>query len=82
MKQTAVTDASTLVSKADLDSLKTKVDDIDVDTRMSVPANLSKVSNVVNNDVVQKIVYNQLVTKFNAIDTKIQSTIGLLLGVI
>ena len=36
---------------------------------MSVPADLSKLSDVVKNDVVEKDVYDKLVTKVNSIDT-------------
>ena len=36
---------------------------------MPVPVDLSKLSDVVKNDVVKKDVYNKLVTKVNAIDT-------------
>ena len=36
---------------------------------MSVPTDLSKLSNVVKNDVVKKDVYDKLVTKVNNIDT-------------
>lgn len=43
----------------------------------TVYANLSRLSNVINNDVVRKIVYYELVTKTKAIDTKISSTSGL-----
>ena len=34
-------------------------------------------SNIVDNNVVKKTVYDKLVTKINAIDTKIPSTSGL-----
>ena len=36
---------------------------------MPVPTDLSKLSDVVKNDVVKKTVYDQLVTKINNIDT-------------
>ena len=36
---------------------------------MPVPVDLSKLSDIVKNDVVKKDVYNKLVTKVNAIDT-------------
>ena len=41
----------------------------DIDKLAPVPADLSKLSNVVKNDVVQKTVYDQLVAKVNNIDT-------------
>ena len=61
-------------SKTDLASLKTKVDDLDGDKTKTVPVNLGKLCNSVNNGVVKKTLYNQLVTKVNAIDTKTPST--------
>ena len=36
---------------------------------MPVPVDLSKLSDVVKNDVVKKTVYDKLVTKVNSIDT-------------
>ena len=36
---------------------------------MSVPLDLSKLSDAVKNDVVKKIVYDKLATKVNNIDT-------------
>ena len=36
---------------------------------MSVPLDLSKLNDVVKNDVVENTVYNKLVTKVNKIDT-------------
>ena len=63
-----------LASKLDLASLKTKVDDLDGDKPKTASVNLGKLSNAVNNGVVKKTLYNQLVTKVNAIDTKTPST--------
>ena len=63
-------DTSMLASKTDLASLKTKVDYLDVDKLKTFPSDLSKLHYVVDNDVVKKNMYNQLVAKFNAIDTK------------
>ena len=45
-----------LASKADLASLKTKVDNLDVDKLKTVPADLSKLRNVVDNDDDKKSV--------------------------
>ena len=39
----------------DLASLKTKVDNLDVNILKTVPSALSKLSNVVDNDVVKKL---------------------------
>ena len=50
-----------------LSSLKSKVDKLDVD-KLPVPVDLSKLSNVVKNDVVKKDVYN---AKIKNIEDKI-----------
>ena len=57
--------------------LKTKVDNSEVDKFKLGLADLSKLSNVVDNVVVKKTVYDKLVIKVNAIDTKMPSTSGL-----
>ena len=58
-----VTDVDTLrfALKANLASQKTKVDRLDVDKLVPVPTDLSKLSDVVKNDVVKKVVYDKLV---------------------
>ena len=43
---------------SDLNNLKSKVDKLDIDELVHVPVDLSKLSNVVENDVVKKDVYN------------------------
>ena len=50
-------------------NLKTEVDKLDIDKLVPVPTDLSKLSNVVKNDVVKKTVYDKLVAKVNSIDT-------------
>ena len=51
-------------------SLKTEVDKLDIDKLVPVPVDLSKLSDVVENDVVvRKTEYNKLVTKVDDIDT-------------
>ena len=42
-------------------NLKSKVDKLDVDKLVIVPVDLSKLSDVVKNDVVEKTEYNELV---------------------
>ena len=59
---------SKLAAKPDLASLKAKVDKIDVDKLKSVPVDLSKLSNVGNNEVIKKTVFDKLVAKVNNID--------------
>ena len=46
-----------------LNSLKIKVDKLDVDKLVTVPVDLSKLSYVIKNDVVKKTEYNELVKK-------------------
>ena len=56
-------------SKANLASLKTEVDKLDIDKLTPVPNHLAKFSNVVKNDLVKKTEYNKLVTKVENIYT-------------
>ena len=62
-------DTSNFALKTNLSSLKTEVDTLDIDKLATVPVDLSKLSNVVKNDVVKKTVYDKLVTKVDNIDT-------------
>ena len=50
---------------------------MDVDKLKTVPAHLSKLSSVADIHVAKKTVYDKLIIKFNAIDTKIIITSGL-----
>ena len=68
-KKPAGVDTSKLAAKSDLASLKAEIDKIEVDKLKTVPVDLSKPSNVVNNYVVKKTVYDKLVAKVNNIDT-------------
>ena len=52
-----------------LASLKTEVDRLDIDKLASVPVDLSKLSDFVENNVVKKAVYDKLAAKVNNIDT-------------
>ena len=61
-------DTSNFPVKTNLANLKTEVDKLDVDKLATVPVDLSKLSNVVKNDVVKKTVYDKLVAKVNNID--------------
>ena len=47
-------DVSSFASKTNLAALKTEVDKIDADKLKTVPVDLAKLSNVVNNDLVKK----------------------------
>ena len=62
-------DTSNFALKTNLANLKTEVDKLDIDKLATVPVDLSKLSNVVKNDVVKKTVYDNLVAKVNNIDT-------------
>ena len=63
-----------LASKIILARLKTKVDDLGVDKLKTVTSDLSKLSNVADNDLSKKTVHDKLVINANAVDTKILST--------
>ena len=69
IKNIAHIDTSSFALRTNLSSLKTEVDKLDIDKLVSVPVNLSKLSDVVKNDVVKKIVYDKLVAKLNSIAT-------------
>ena len=62
LKNITHTDVSSFANKTNLAALKTEVDKIDVDKLKTVPVDLVKLSNVVNNDVVKKTDYNTKVT--------------------
>ena len=49
--------------------MKSKADKLDVNKLVPVPVDLSKLSNVVKNDVVENIEYNELVKTVNEIKT-------------
>ena len=62
-------DTSSSALKSNLANLKTEVDKLDIDKLVPVPVDLSKLSDVVKNDVVKKDVYDKLIAKVNSIDT-------------
>ena len=59
-------DVSSFASKTNLAALKTEVDKIDADKLKTVPVDLGKLSNVVDNDVVKKTDYNTKVTNIES----------------
>ena len=63
------TDVSSFATKVNLASLKSKINELDINELKIVPTDLSKLSNVVKNDVVKKTEYDKLVGKVNNIDT-------------
>ena len=62
-------DTSGFALKTNLSNLKTEIDKLDIDKLVPVPVDLSKLSDVVKNDVIKKAEYNKLVNKVNNIDT-------------
>ena len=62
-------DLSRFALKSHLASLKTEVDKLYINELVPVPVDLSKLSDVVKNDVAKKTVYDKLVEKINNIDT-------------
>ena len=69
IKNISHVDTSSFALKTNLANLKTEVDKLDIDKLVPIPADMSKLSNVVKNDVVKKAVYNKLVAKVDNIDT-------------
>ena len=68
LKNITHVDVSSFASKTNLAVLKTDVDKIDVDKLKTVPVDLAKLTNAVENDLVKKTVYN---TKVTSIETQI-----------
>ena len=68
IKNISHVDTSSFALKTNLASLKTEVDKLDIEKLVPVPVDLSKLSDVVRNDVVKKTVSNKLVAKVDNID--------------
>ena len=68
IKNISHVDASSFVLKTNLANLKT-VDKLDIDKLVPVPADLSKLSDIVKNNIIEKDVYDKLVARVNSIDT-------------
>ena len=62
LKNVSHVDVSSFALKSNLASLKTEVDKLDIDKLVPVPVVLSKLSDVVKNDVVKKTEYNKLIS--------------------
>ena len=69
LKNTTGVDTSNLAAKSDLAGLKAKIDKTDINKLKTVHIDLRKLSNVVNNNVVKKTVYDKLVANLNYFDT-------------
>ena len=54
---------------SNLSNLKSKEDNLDVDKLIPVPVDLSKLSDVVKNDLFKTTEFDELVKKVNAIQT-------------
>ena len=54
LKNVPHVDVSSFALKSNLASLKTEVDKLDIDQLVPIPVNLSKLSDVVKNNVVKK----------------------------
>ena len=67
-------DTSNFGSKTNLANLKTEVNKLDIGKLKTVPVDLSKLSNVVKNEVIKKTKYNKLVNKVNNISGFILKT--------
>ena len=63
LKGTTGIGTSNLALKSNLAKLKAEVDKIDLVKLKTVPFDLSKLSNVVNNEITKKTVYDKLVAK-------------------
>ena len=68
LKNVTHIDTSSFALKTSLASLKTEVDELDIDKLAPVLVDLNKLSYVVKNDV-KKSVYDKLAAKVNNIDT-------------
>ena len=69
LKNVTHVDTTSFALKTNLVSLKTEVDKLDIDKLVPITVNLSKLSDVVKNNVVKKTVYNKLAAKVDNIDT-------------
>ena len=61
IKNISHVDTSSLALISNLASLKTEVDKLDIDKLVPAPVDLSKLSDLVKNDVVKKTVYDKIV---------------------
>ena len=66
LKNITHVDVSSFASKTNLAALKTEVDKIDTDKLKATPADLAKLTNAIENDVVKKTDYNAKVTSIEA----------------
>ena len=67
LKNVTYVDTSSFALKTNLADLKTEVDKLDIDKLVAVPVDLSKLNDLVKNDVVKRTGYDKLVARMNAI---------------
>ena len=68
IKNISHVDTLSFALKTNLANLKTEVDKLGINKLVPAPVDLSKLSNVVKNDVVKKDVYDKLVAKVDNTD--------------
>ena len=68
IKNITYVDTSSFALKTNLANLKSEVNKLDIDKLKPVPTDLSKLSDLVKNDVVKNADYNKLVTKVDNIE--------------
>ena len=69
IKNISHVDTSSFALKTNLASLKTEVDELDIDKLVPAPVDLGKLSDVVKTNVVKKDVYDKFISKVGKIDT-------------
>ena len=69
IKNISHVDTSSFALKTNLASLKTEVDELDIDKLVPAPVDLGKLSDVVKTDVVKKDVYDKFISKVGNVDT-------------
>ena len=69
LKNVTDVDTSSFPLKTNLANLKTEIDKLDIDKLAPVSVDLSKLSDVVKNDVVKKTLFDKMVVKVDNIDT-------------
>ena len=69
LKNVTDVDTSSFPLKTNLANLKTEIDKLDIDKLLPVSVDLSKLSDVVKNDVVKKTLFDKMVVKVDNIDT-------------
>ena len=69
LKNVTHIDTSIFALKTNLVDLKTEVEKLDIDKLAPIPVDLSKLSDLVKNDVIKKAVYDKLPAQLNNIAT-------------